>query len=191
MVMINDKRWLAVYTRPRWEKKVAKLLNSKNVENYCPLNRVVRNWADRKKLVHEPLISSYVFVHATEKEYVGIKETDGVVNFVHWLGKPAIIKDAEIDSLKKFLNDYTDVSLEKINVNINDEVKIIYGPLISREGKVVEVQSNYVKIMLPSLGYCLQAQVHKAHIEVISTTFAGQEFQSQNQSHRSSQLLPL
>lgn len=164
-----EKHWLALYTRPRWEKKVVKLLSNKSVENYCPLNKVERKWADRKKIVFEPLISSYVFVHARESEYVKIKETDGVLNLVYWLGKPAVIKDSEIESLKTFLNDYSNVSLEKIDVNINDEVKVIYGPLVSREGKVVEVQYNYVKIMLPSLGYSLQAQVHKSHIEKITS----------------------
>jgi Transcription antiterminator len=162
-----EKHWLALYTRPRWEKKIVKLLNNKHIENYCPLNKVERRWADRKKIVFEPLIASYVFVRAVESEYVMIKETDGVLNFVHWLGKPAIIKDSEIESLKQFLLDYSNVRLEKIDVNVNDDVKIIYGPLISREGKVVEVQYNYVKILLPSLGYSLHAQVHKSHIEKI------------------------
>ncbi|MDF2188452.1 UpxY family transcription antiterminator [Paraflavitalea sp. CAU 1676] len=165
--MNYEKHWLAVYTRPRWEKKVIKLLSNKHVENYCPLNRVVRKWADRKKVVLEPLITSYVFVHASEPEYVGIKETDGILNFVHWLGKPAIIKNSEIETLQKFLLDHTTVSLEKIEVNVNDEVKIIQGPLLAQEGKVVEVQYNYVKVMLPSLGYSLSAQVHKSHIEKV------------------------
>lgn len=165
--MNYDKHWLAVYTRPRWEKKVIKLLNNKHIENYCPLNKVVRKWADRKKVIYEPLISSYVFVHASEAEYIGIKETDGILNLVHWLGKPAIIKNSEIETLKKFLNDFSTVSLEKIEVNVNDDVKIIHGPLISQEGKVVEVQYNYVKVILPSLGYSLVANVHKSHIEKI------------------------
>lgn len=165
--MNYDKNWLAVYTRPRWEKKVIKLLNSKHIENYCPLNRVVRKWSDRNKVVYEPLISSYVFVHASEAEYVGIKETDGILNLVHWLGKPAIIKCSEIETLKKFLNDYASVNLEKIEVNVNDEVRIIHGPLLAQEGKVVEVQYNYVKVILPSLGYSLSAQVHKSHIEKV------------------------
>ena len=164
-----EKHWLAVYTRPRWEKKVVKLFNNKNVENYCPLNRMERQWADRKKVIHEPLIASYVFVHAHESEYVMIKETDGVLNLVHWLGKPAVIRDSEIETLKKFLNDYSNVSLEKIEVNVNDEVKVTCGPLLSREGKVIEVHYNYVKIVLPSLGYSLRAHVHRSHIEKIKT----------------------
>lgn len=163
-----EKHWLAVYTRPKWEKKVAKLLCNKSIENFCPINKVVRKWADRKKIVLEPLISSYVFVYASQLEYTTIKETDGILNLVHWLGRPAVIRDSEIESLKQFLTEHSNVSLEKIQVNVNDEVKVIYGPLVSREGKVVEVQSNYVRIILPSLGYSLHAQVHKSHIEKIS-----------------------
>lgn len=163
----TEKHWIAVYTRPRWEKQVAKLLTSRSIENYCPLNKVVRQWSDRKKIVYEPLIHSYVFIRTSSDQYTAIKEVDGVLNLVYWLGKPAIIKDKEIESLKYFLNDYHNVQLEKIDVNVNDEVKVIYGPLVSLEGKVVEVQYNHVKIILPSLGYSLVAQVSKLHIEKI------------------------
>jgi transcription antitermination factor NusG len=167
--MNMNKHWIAIYTKPRWEKKVSKLLTDKNIENYCPLNKVVKQWADRKKVVLEPLFTSYIFVYATIEEYTEIRKTDGVLNFVYWLGKPAVIKNAEIESIKSFLNDYTDVALEKIDVNINEEVKIIHGPLISMEGKVVEVQYNYVKVLLPSIGYSLVAKVSKSHIERINT----------------------
>jgi hypothetical protein len=43
--------WFAVYTKPRWEKKVAKILTTKGIENYCPLNKVQRQWSDRKKTI--------------------------------------------------------------------------------------------------------------------------------------------
>ena len=45
----NNLHWYAVYTKPRWEKKVASLLDVKGVENYCPVNKVVKQWSDRKK----------------------------------------------------------------------------------------------------------------------------------------------
>ena len=161
-----QKQWLAVYTRPRWEKKVSRLLENKNIENYCPLNRVTRQWSDRRKTVQEPLFPSYVFVYASVNEYIQIKETDGVINFVYWLGKPAIIKQKEIESLKSFLNNYSSVELEKIDVNVDDEVRIVHGPLISMEGKVIDVEYNHVKIMIPSIGYSLVAKLSKAHIEI-------------------------
>lgn len=166
--MDMNKHWIAVYTRPRWEKKVSKLLTNKNIENYCPLNKVMRQWADRKKIVLEPLFTSYLFVHTNSDEYLSIKKTDGVLNFIYWLGKPAIIKNAEIENIKSFLNDFANVELEKIDVNVNDEVKILYGPLISREGRVIEVQFNYIKVLLPSIGYSLIAKVSRSHVEKIN-----------------------
>ena len=154
-----------MYTKPRWEKKVASLLSKKQIENFCPLNKVVRQWTDRKKTVYEPLFSSYVFVNATEDQHLEIRQTDGIINFVYWLGKPAIIKNEEIEIITKFLNNYDNVGLQKIQVNVNDRVKIIHGPLLSREGKVIEIMNNSIKVLLPSLGYALIAHVQKTHIE--------------------------
>src|SRR6476620_1928453 len=128
-----NKHWIAVYTRARWEKKVSQLLSNKNIENYCPLNKVVRQWADRKKIVLEPLFTSYVFVHAETVEHLAIKQTDGIMNFFYWLGQPAVIRDEEIDAIKQFLDEYRNVQLEKIDVNMHDRVRISSGPLMARE----------------------------------------------------------
>ena len=35
----------------------------------------------------------------------------GVLNFVYWNGKPAIVKEEEIDTIRKFLNEYEDVEV--------------------------------------------------------------------------------
>ena len=168
--MDTNKKWYAVYTRPRWEKKVADLLVKKHIENYCPLNKVVRQWADRKKLVLEPLFTSYVFVHAEPMEHLAIKQTDGIMNFVYWLGQPAIIRDEEIDAIKQFLEEYQNVQLEKIDVNLHDRVRISSGPLMAREGDVIEVRNKTVKVQLPSLGYAMTAEVEKSNVEIIPIT---------------------
>lgn len=166
--MSGEKKWYAVYTRPRWEKKVAELLIKRKIENFCPLNKVVRQWADRKKTISEPLFTSYVFVHASEEEHLSIKQTDGIINFVYWLGKPALIKSEEIDAIKYFLQEYSDIKLERINVNVADKVRITDGPLMNMEGNVLEVNNKSVKVFLPSLGYAMTAEVTKARIEVIN-----------------------
>ncbi|MBL7738950.1 MAG: UpxY family transcription antiterminator [Chitinophagaceae bacterium] len=168
MIPISTKQWYALYTRSRWEKKVAELLDKKKIEVYCPLNKVERKWADRKKVILEPLFSSYVFVHVCEKEHLSIRQTDGVINFVHWLNKPAVIRNDEIDTIKKFLNEYDHVSVEKATVNLNDRVRIVNGPLMMWEGNVVEIRTNTVKIMLPSLGQTLVAEIRKENLETVS-----------------------
>lgn len=165
------KNWYAVYTKSRCEKKVASLLAKKKVEHYCPLNRVVKHWADRKKLVFEPLFASYVFVNITDIEMASIRQTNDVINFVYWLGRPAVIKDVEIDSMRQFLDEYTNVQLEKTAVNVSDLVRITSGPLMEREGNILSVQNSKVKVSLPSLGYMITAEVKRSNIEVLDYSY--------------------
>ncbi|PWU05184.1 MAG: antitermination protein NusG [Bacteroidetes bacterium] len=166
--MIEMKNWYALYTRSRWEKKVAELLTRKQVENYCPLNRVQRQWSDRRKIVMEPLFRSYVFVHMTESQHLTARSVDGVINLVYWQGKPAIIRDTEIEVIRHFLNDYEQVKLEKTEVDLEDKVRVTHGPLMLMEGKVVEVKHKTVRVLLPSLGYAMVAEIDKSNIEKIS-----------------------
>ncbi|MGN6435056.1 MAG: UpxY family transcription antiterminator [Agriterribacter sp.] len=163
---LSQSNWYVVYTKPKWEKKVAEILGKRNYEYYCPLNKVVRQWHDRRKAILEPLFSSYVFVKSTPQQHSYIKAIPGIVNLVYWLGKPAIVRSEEIQAIRDFLGEHTNVELEKIDVNVYDKVKITRGPLIHKEGTIVQVSSNSVKIELPSIGYALVAKVSKAHIQL-------------------------
>jgi transcription antitermination factor NusG len=164
-----EAKWYAVYTKPRWEKKVTESLAKIKFESYCPLNTVVRQWSDRKKKVSEPLFTSYVFVKATEEQHSELKQVNGIINLVYWLNKPAVIRDREIEAIKEFLDEYKNVRLEKTKVNVNDMVRVIRGPLNDYEGNVISIKSTTVKIVLPSLGYLMIAEVEKASVELIST----------------------
>ena len=161
-----DLKWYAVYTKPRWEKKVADILSKTDVEYYCPLNKVVKQWSDRKKIVEEPLFTSYVFVKVNTKLQTVVRQIDGVVNFVYWLGKPAVIKDEYIELIKRFLNDYINVRVERTEFSINDSVKILNGSFMEFEAKVIDVNDKTVKAILPSLGYTMIAE--KENVQVIA-----------------------
>lgn len=165
--MQTDLKWYAVYTRPRWEKKVATLLTQKNIENYCPLNKVHRQWKDRKKIVFEPIFKSYVFVYTSVEKHLSVKQTDGVFNFVYWLGSPAVIKDKEIDLIKNFLSDHRNVKILSTEINLNDRVRISGGPFTLEEGSVVEIKRKTVKVFLPSLKIALYAEVDKSNVEKV------------------------
>ena len=166
--MKPENQWYAVYTKPRWEKKTAELLTKRNIENYCPLNKVVRNWSDRKKTILEPLFKSYVFIKADEKELYTIKQTDGILNYVYWLGKPAVIKQVEIEAIRSFLDEFQNVQLEHVDVNIHDTVRIKRGSLMEQEGDVLEVKNKTIKVYLPSMGYALVAEIEKCNVEIIT-----------------------
>jgi transcription antitermination factor NusG len=165
----QQTKWLAIYTRPKFEKKITQQLARIDVEHYCPFTKVIRQWSDRKKIIEVPLFTSYVFVKITDHEQHKIREVDGVVNFVYWLGKPAVIKDAEIAIIQMFLRDYVNVKVEKKLIKVNDRVRITSGPLLFQEGIVTNVMNKTIKVDLPSLGYEMVAQVEKEHVEVIKT----------------------
>jgi len=166
---MDEKRWFAVYTRPRWEKKVAELLDKKEIINYCPLNRVHKQWRDRKKVIHEPLFKSYVFVRVSAKEVTTVLETFGIVRFVTWLKKPAVIRDEEIQTIREFLCEHSNVQIEPIPFALNDSVRIIDGPLSNREGHIIGFNQSRVKVYLPSLGFIMSVEIDKAHVQLVKT----------------------
>jgi transcription antitermination factor NusG len=123
----------------------------------------------------EPLFTSYVFVNVEERGQLPVKQTDGILNFVYWLGKPAVIKNEEIEVIRQFLSENEHVKLEQIEVNLNDRVKIINGPFQYWEGNVTEIRPKSVKVLLPSLGYALVAEISKSRVELITANYAMNE----------------
>ncbi len=122
--MSANMNWYVVYTRPRWEKKIAEKLDANGIEAYCPLNKVQRQWSDRKKTVHEPLFKGYVFVYVEEEHKWDIRKIDGIVNFIYWNGKPAIVRPKEIETIKKFLSEFSGVEVEEIKIDVKTKVKV-------------------------------------------------------------------
>lgn len=163
-----EYQWHAVYTKSRWEKKVAEQLSKLDIENYCPLNKVVRQWSDRKKTVEEPLFTSYVFVKISNKEITKIRQVLGIVNFVYWLGRPAIIPAKEISIIKEFLNNYVNVRLEPLLLNVQDPVKIVNGPFADFEGNVISIGKRSVRVSLPSLRYFMTTEVEIGNVKKIA-----------------------
>lgn len=163
----SPKKWYAIYTRSRWEKKVNLLLQESGVESYCPLNKVHRKWSDRMKVVEEPLFKSYVFVKVNEQEKTAVRMVNGVVNFVYWLGKPAIIKDKEIETIKRFLDEYDNVEVQQVNIFPKSKIRIRKGAFMDKEATVLKVLKNRVEVVIESIGYSMIAYIDKSNVTVI------------------------
>jgi transcription antitermination factor NusG len=159
-----QKKWYAVYTKPRWEKKVHGLFIEKGLVSYCPLNKVRKRWSDRIKLVEEPLFKSYVFVQVHEEEQLQVRMVNGVLNFVYWNGKPAVVKEQEIDTIRKFLNEYEEVEVKPMNLQANQEVMVKRGLLMNNTGRIRRLMNNKVEVVIESLGYTLVASLEKSNI---------------------------
>jgi transcription antitermination factor NusG len=161
------KQWYAIYSRPRNEKKAYQLLSRKNIEAFCPLQKRLKQWSDRKKLVEEPLFTSYVFVKIGEQESekLAVLQTPGVVQFVYWLGKPAVIRDTEIQEIKDFLNICDHNNIDTLDLNKNDLVEITRGALKGKQGIVIDKQNGKAYLRIESLHLALVAEVETSRLK--------------------------
>jgi hypothetical protein len=159
-----QKNWYVLYTRAQCEKRVAALLMKKKIENFFPLVSVETEKSWRNKVLYKPLFKSYVFVYVTEQEAVLLAHADGVISLLHWLGKPAVISETEINAIKEFTRDYQNIDLEKLSVNSNVIERNVYQPSYEIEGNLLAVKNKTIKINLPSLGYAMIATLKEESI---------------------------
>ena len=93
-----------------------------------------------------------------------VRQANDVINFIYWLGKPAVIKEAEIRHIRHFTNTYADIRIEKTAVNINAVVRAINEPSTEDgEDVIVVLKTINIKLSLPSLGFILVANTEKAN----------------------------
>jgi transcriptional antiterminator RfaH len=149
--------WFVIYTKSRNEKKVAELLQKNGVETFCPLVKLKKNWSDRKKIVETPLFNSYVFVNLSEKDRNVVFNVPGVIRYVFWLNKPAIVRDYEIESLKAMLSETMD-SFSIENYQIGDTIKISEGVFKGVEGVIEEQTNTKLHLILENVGIKITLQ---------------------------------
>ncbi|MGN7808452.1 MULTISPECIES: UpxY family transcription antiterminator [Flavobacterium] len=148
--------WYVVYTKPKWEKKVAEKLTQIGIECYCPLITQVKQWSDRKKKVEMPLFNSYVFIQIEDADRNSVFEVAGVVRYLFWLGKPAVVRDEEINVIKNSLkaSNIADISVSQIQVG--DKIKLETGAFSNQNAIVQEVSKTHYILVLESLGCVLK-----------------------------------
>ena len=139
--MSSLKKWFALYIKPRHEFKAQAQLESIGVENYLPTITAIKKWSDRKKKVTEPLFRGYIFIRADEKERLDSLEQQAVVRTVSFNGKPSVVPDYQIDSLKQMLAGSAEVKVFEGIVK-GTEIKVVEGPFKGVEGIVYNVSKD-------------------------------------------------
>ena len=138
------KKWHAIYTRSRAEKKVLQSLTLAGVECFLPLQKKLHQWKDRKKWVESPLIPGYCFVRISRKEYDLVLQDSNVVCYITFEGRAATIPDFQIDQIKILLKQYEfEVTVSFENFEKGQSVEIIRGPLIGLKGTLLDVRGKH------------------------------------------------
>ncbi len=166
--MIYEPRWYALYTRPRFEKKVVELLLEQQYEAWLPLHKVVRQWSDRKKKVEVPLFNGYVFIRIPKNGIYEAVQTDGVARVVRFQGEPAPIRDDQIELIRKILIGPDAFEVTETSFTRGDLVRVTDGPLKGHEGRWVNWRGKKrVTIELDHIHHVLLVEVPAVYIEKI------------------------
>ena len=138
----SEEKWYALYTRPRAEKLVYQRLVEAVIETFLPLQKTYRMWSDRKKLVEKPLLTSYIFVRTSKKNFPKVYKTNGVVKFVSFEGQPVSIPQNQIDNLRLLINSDAEIEVTTEKFEKGDNVEVINGSLIGLTGELIKIGSR-------------------------------------------------
>jgi transcriptional antiterminator RfaH len=165
-VVAGKRVWYAAYTHFRAEKRVARELSKRGVENFLPLYKTIKQWSDRKKKVEEVLIRSYIFVHITRKEFLPVLTTSGVMTIIHFSGKPVPIPDWQIQNLKIVVGANVPVTSNIHKLTKGREVLINRGSLQGLRGTILRVKGHHkIVISIQALNYSLSIDIDPAFVE--------------------------
>ena len=146
--------WFAAKTRNKGEFKALDFFESMGINSYVPSYKTKRIWSDRIKNVTVPAIRGYVFFELTKINYQLININPHTKNIVRGFnGKPAIIKEKEINALKKHLNGgYLGPRPDLIE---GQKIKINSGPFIFKKGTIDKISCNKVIVNIEAINMSL------------------------------------
>jgi transcriptional antiterminator RfaH len=165
---MSEKKWYAIYTRPRFEKKAVRYLEERHINSYLPLVKTLRKWSDRNKLVELPLFASYVFVKVDNTEYPHVLNGPGIVRYVCFEGKAVEIPESQIENIRWILS--TDVKTEVVDESIpqGSLIEIIKGPLIGLRAEMITYNNkSRILVRLDQFEKSVEIQVPASHVKII------------------------
>ena len=149
--------WNVIYTKSRSEKKVEERLKNIGIEAYCPVRTEVKFWSDRKKSILVPVLPSMVLVKIEKNKRNQVFDIPGVVRYMFWLKKHAVVRDSEVNSLKLLLESNNIIEQNVASYNVGDEIKI--SSLKDQLGIIKKISNNQIWVVLKQLGYVIKLKI--------------------------------
>ena len=147
----RPKFWIALYTRPRSERKVKEFLDKIGIETYLPIQKQMRQWSDRKKLVDVVVIPMTIFVNISKENLPLIINHTLILRPFTFPGSKDITKIPvnQIEKLK-FILGQSDVPVEidTQTFETNDNVEVIRGYFTGLKGEVHECADGTTEVIV-------------------------------------------
>ena len=150
--------WYVVVTRPRAELKVKDRLKAIGVSVCCPVRVEKRQWSDRVKKVEVPLLPSMVLVFLEIKDRELIFSVPGVVRYLFYLGKPAVVPKKEVELLNDIEKKGTNIIAIKA-IKTGDIIDVPGFGATAQKGKVKHISGKKCWVVLERLGFVVTLQL--------------------------------
>ena len=176
----RDRRWFAVRTAARHEKKASHELQRAGIESYVPLRERIYNYPSKQVTRQLPLLTGYVFVRIRKDEELAVLRSHYVSRFVTLGRQRHRVTDAELDLLPRLSADRTldwETVDEAFAFEEGTPVEIIKGPLVGVRGYYVRKKNKKTFIVsLGSFGACLSTcEVDPTYLIALNGDAANQE----------------
>lgn len=174
----HTPKWFAIYTRFKSEKEVARQLELAGIECYVPINRVVRQYTRKRKVVELPLLHCYVFVRIRKEEYLTVLQTRHVVRFIHFNKNLISIPDAEINLLRRICQEVEEIELQEVEFSRYKPVEVVGGNLTGIQGKLIDARGKNFLVELEHVGIGLQMEIDRTLLRPLHRAFEIREPES-------------
>ncbi|MCQ2143652.1 MAG: UpxY family transcription antiterminator [Bacteroidales bacterium] len=138
--------WYAAYTGSCQERKVSEALSALGVEHFLPIQKVLVQYSDRKKLVDRLVLPHMIFIKTDEQTRIKLLgDIYGLRSYMTCGGTyhPVIIPDNQMDDFRFMVTRSREkVALADRPLAPGDRVRVINGPLSGLEAELVEVNGE-------------------------------------------------
>ena len=174
----QQKNWYVIHTYSGYEDAVARNLKQR-IESLgmedkifnvvVPKEKKIKIKNGKRRVVEEKIYPGYVVVEmiVTDDSWYVVRNTPNVTGFVGAGTTPIPISPQEIDNLKKRMG--VEEPKFKIDVKINDPIKITDGPFKDFDGKISEVdeERGKVKVLINMFGRDTPVELDSLQIKKI------------------------
>ena len=158
------REWVAVQTKSRHEKMVARELEAKQVQCYLPVHWVVHRWSDRNKSVLLPLFPGYLFARICHHEQWLVLDTRGVVRILGGSSGPTPIPEKEILDLETLVESQMPIQ-HHTGLIIGQRVRVIHGPLAGVEGILQKCKKGHrLAVTVRLLGRSVTVEINDCDV---------------------------
>jgi len=162
-ILQQGRRWYVLHTYSGYEENVSRNLKQR-VESFdmqdkifnilVPKEKKIKIKGGKRATIEEKIYPGYVLVEmvVTDDSWYVVRNTPSVTGFVGSGTTPTPVAEAEMEALMKRMEQ--DEPEHKIDIEVNQPVRIVDGPFKNFEGKVSDVDKarGKIKVLVSMFG---------------------------------------